>query len=117
MSEPKITKVINDSGEISDELDYALSKFLLSERGAGFTACQPKLVELEGGTQAIKMGIDHTFFGKDGNIYGLGIVGYIYIATTDFSVLYCSPLEELEENIEVFRESGIKPQARPKGKY
>lgn len=117
MSEPIVTNVVNESGEVSDEIDYALSKFLLAERGAGFTACQPKLVELEDGTQAIKMGIDHTYLGTDMNIYGFGIVGQIYVSTKDFSIVYCTPIEELEENIKVLKDSGIDPQIRPKGKY
>jgi hypothetical protein len=50
---PKVSKVLQESGEIDDELDYALMSYLLKNRGEGYTACQPKLVELETGKKAI----------------------------------------------------------------
>lgn len=117
MTEPKVVKIVNESGEISDDLDYALANFLLAQRGPGFTACRPQLVELEDQSQAIKMMIDHTYIGKDNNVYGLGIVGYIYISTTDYSIIFCTPLKEMEENIQVLKDSGVEAQKRPKGKY
>ena len=117
MLEPKVAKIINERGEISDELDYAISKFILSERSSGFTACCPQLVEIEDGSQAIKMGLDNTFIGKDGKIYGLGIVGYLYISTKDFSIIYCTPLNEMEENVQILKDSGVEAKIRPKGKY
>ncbi|MFX0072665.1 MAG: hypothetical protein ACFFAO_16395, partial [Candidatus Hermodarchaeota archaeon] len=58
---PNIVKVIQEKGAVSDELDYALMNYLLKNRGTGYTACQPSLVELEGGIKAIKMDIDNTF--------------------------------------------------------
>lgn len=117
MTEPKVTKIINERGEISDELDYAISKFIISERGAGFTACCPQLIEIEDGSQAIKMGLDNTFIGKDGNIFGLGIVGYLYISIKDFSIIYCTPLNEMEENVKVLKDTKVEAKVRPKGKY
>ena len=65
MSAPTVARVIQENGEINDELDYALMNYLLRNRGGGFTACQPSLVELSNGTQAIKMGIDNTFLSKN----------------------------------------------------
>ena len=49
MTIPNILKVLQEKGAISDELDYALMNYLLKNRGTGYTACQPSLVELEGG--------------------------------------------------------------------
>ena len=43
---PKIVKVLQEKGDINDELDYALMNYLIQNRGAGYTACQPQLVEL-----------------------------------------------------------------------
>lgn len=114
---PKIMKVIEENGEINDELDYALMNYLLKNRGPGYTACQPKLVELEDGKKAIKMDIDHTFIDKNNNLMGLGIVGFLIIDYTNLQVLFCTPIEELEKNIQTLRESGIQPQTRPRGKY
>ena len=114
---PKILKVIEDVGEINDELDYALMNYLIRNRGPGYTACQPKLVELENGKKAIKMSIDNTFIDKDNKIMGLGIVGNLIIDYDTLQVLYCTPIEELEKNIEKLKKAGIQPQPRPKGKY
>ena len=114
---PKILKVIEDDGEINDELDYALMNYLIRNRGPGYTACQPKLVELENGKKAIKMSIDNTFIDKDNKIMGLGIVGNLIIDYDTLQVLYCTPIEELEKNIEKLKKAGIQPQPRPKGKY
>lgn len=117
MPTPTIKNVIEQTGSISDELDYALMNYLLKKRGTGYTACQPSLVELEGGKKAIKMGIDNTFIGKENQLMGLGIVGTLIIDYESLEVLYCTPKEELESNIEKLRNAGITPQARPKGKY
>jgi len=117
MAIPKIINTLEEKGTISDELDYALMNYLLKNRGPGFTACQPSLVELEGEKKAIKMGIDSTFIGKDNQLMGLGIVGNLLIDYESMKVIYCTPLEELEENIQKLKEAGITPQKRPKGKY
>ncbi|MFX1364886.1 MAG: hypothetical protein ACFE9Y_08175 [Promethearchaeota archaeon] len=114
---PSVIKILEERGEINDELDYALMNYLLKNRGTGFTACQPQLVEIEGGKKAIKMNIDHTFVDKDNQLMGLGIVGNIYIELDSLQVVYCTPLEELANNIKKLEEAGIKPQPRPKGKY
>jgi hypothetical protein len=117
MESPQVKKVIEEKGEISDELDYALMKYLLSNRGSGYTPCHPQLVELENGKEAIKMSIDNTFIGKDNELMGLGIVGKLFIDPESFDIIYATPKEELEKNIEKLEKSGVKPQKRPKGKY
>ncbi|MHA1294428.1 MAG: hypothetical protein ACTSQJ_17430 [Promethearchaeota archaeon] len=117
MSIPNIIKVIQEQGEINDELDYALMNYLLKNRGTGYTACQPQLVELEGGKKAIKMNIDNTFIGKDNQLLGLGIVGTLLIDFDTLQVVYCTPKEELEANIEKLKAAGYEPQPRPRGKY
>ena len=117
MTIPNIIKVLQEKGAISDELDYALMNYLLKNRGTGYTACQPSLVELEGGKKAIKMGIDNTFIGKENQFMGLGIVGTLIIDYASLKVIYCTPKEELESNIEKLKNAGIDPQIRPKGKY
>ena len=61
MEDPTIVKILQENGEINDELDYAIMNYLLQNRGPGFTACQPTLIELEEEKKAIKMGIDHTY--------------------------------------------------------
>jgi len=117
MQDPSIIKILQKQGEISDEIDYALMNFLLKNRGAGFTACQPSLVELEGGKKAIKMNLDHTFVNKNNQLMGLGIVGKLFIDFDTLQVIYCTPLEQLVKNIAKLKSSGIEPQPRPKGKY
>jgi len=114
---PKIVKILQERGDINDELDYALMNYLITNRGTGYTACQPQLVELEGGKKAIKMDIDSTFVDKDNNLMGLGIVGNLFIDHDTLQVLYCTPVEELLKNIEKLRTAGIQPQKRPRGKY
>ncbi|MEJ2251463.1 MAG: hypothetical protein P8Y70_12685 [Candidatus Lokiarchaeota archaeon] len=114
---PEVKEVIEEEGEISDELDFALMNYLLKNRGTGFTACQPKLVELETGKEVIKMGIDNTFINKDNQLMGLGIIGTIFVDPDTLDVLYATPKEELSENIEKLRNAGVEPQQRPKGKY
>ncbi|MFX0057194.1 MAG: hypothetical protein ACFE85_12380 [Candidatus Hodarchaeota archaeon] len=116
-NEPKVIKVLQESGEINDELDYALMNYLLKNRGGGYTACQPKLVELETGKKAIKMDIDSTFVDKNNAFMGLGIVGKMYVDVDTLQVIYCTPLELLEQNIEKLKKAGIQPQPRPRGKY
>ncbi len=117
MSAPKIVKTLQENGEISDELDYAIMTFLMKNRGAGFTACQPQLVELDNGQHAIRMNIDNTFVGKNNQLMGLGIVGKILIDDKSLSIIYCTPLAELQANIEKLKQAGYEPQERPRGKY
>lgn len=117
MSAPNVVKVLQEQGEINDELDYAIMTYLLRNRGTGYTACQPQLVELEGNKQTIKMDIDHTFINKENQLMGLGIVGNIFIDVGSLQVIYCTPNEELENNAEKLKNAGIQPQPRPKGKY
>ena len=53
MQDPSIVKVLQENGEINDELDYAIMNYLIQNRGPGFTACQPSLIELEEGKKSI----------------------------------------------------------------
>lgn len=117
MSAPKVIKVLQKEGSISDEIDYALMNFLLKNRGTGYTACQPSLVELEGGKKAIKMNIDNTLINKSNQFMGLGIVGSLFVDYETLQIIYCTPNEELAENIEKLKKAGYEPQPRPKGKY
>lgn len=117
MSDPIIVKILQGHGQINDELDYALMNYLLKNRGPGYTACQPSLVELEEGKKAIKMNIDHTFIDKNNQLMGLGIVGKIYIDHDSLEVIYCTPTEDLVNNIKVLESAGIEPTPRSKGKY
>lgn len=114
---PKIVKVLQEKGEINDELDYAVMNYLMQNRGTGYTACQPQLVELEGNKKAIKLNIDNTFVNNANQLMGLGIVGTLFVDYDSLSVLYCTPAVELEENTQKLNNAGIEPQPRPKGKY
>ncbi|GAI86719.1 unnamed protein product [marine sediment metagenome] len=51
---PDVVKILQEQGEINDELDYAIMSYLIKNRGTGYTACQPQLVELEGNKKAIE---------------------------------------------------------------
>jgi hypothetical protein len=117
MAAPKIKEVLEEKGEISDELDYALMNFLLKNRGSGYTPCQPQLVQLENGKEVIKMNIDNTFIDKNNNLMGLGIVGKMFIDPESFEILYATPKKQLEQNIEKLEDAGVEPKPRPKGKY
>lgn len=114
---PNVIKVLQEEGEINDELDFALMNYLITNRGTGYTACQPQLVELDNAKQAIKMNLDNTFIDKENKLMGLGIVGTIFIDVESLQVMYCSSSEELTKNIEKLKNAGILPQPRPKGKY
>ncbi len=116
-NKPKIVKILQEKGEINDELDYALMNYLIQNRGTGYTACQPQLVELEEYIKAIKMNIDSTFVNNKNQLMGLGIVGSLFIDFKSLNVVYCTSKEELEQNIQKLKNAGIKPQPRPKGKY
>ncbi|MHA2006450.1 MAG: hypothetical protein ACXABO_03280 [Promethearchaeota archaeon] len=117
MEDPTVVKILQEKGEISDELDYALMNYLIQNRGPGFTACQPSLVELEEGRKVIKMNIDKTFIDNDNQLMSLGIVGKILIDIYTLKVVYCTPTEDLENNVKVLNSAGIDPQPRPRGKY
>jgi hypothetical protein len=114
---PIVIKVLQESGEISDEIDFAICNYLLTNRGTGYTACQPQLVELHNSKKAIKMNIDHTFIDSDNQLMGLGIVGTLFIDYDALQVIFCPSSEDLINNIEKLKNAGIKPQPRPKGKY
>ncbi|MBY8986896.1 MAG: hypothetical protein KGD61_00455 [Candidatus Lokiarchaeota archaeon] len=116
-SAPTVLKILQEKGEINDELDFALMNYLLMNRGTGFTACQPQLVELDNNKKAIKINIDHTFIDKDNQLMGLGIVGTMFIDYNSLQVTFCSSSENLVNNIEKLKNAGIMPQPRPKGKY
>jgi len=117
MAVPKIKKILEEKGQISDELDFALMNFLLENRGTGYTACQPQLVQLESGKQVIKMNIDNTFIDKNNHLMGLGIVGKIFIDPESYEVIYATPKEELKNNIQKLEDAGFEPKPRPRGKY
>jgi hypothetical protein len=119
--EPKILKVLEESGELSDELDYMVNSRLMADRGMGYTACSPSLVEIEhaGKTaQVIKMGIDHTYVSTEtGDVMGYGIVGHLFFQAEPFEIVYVTPQEELESKVKYILESGMEASPRPKGKY
>lgn len=118
--EPKILFVVEESGELSDELDYMVNNRLMAERGMGYTACSPSLVEvdLKGiQTQVIRMGIDSTFRSDNGQVMGYGIVGYLYFIVEPFEVIYITPKDQLEEIVKYIIESGRDAFERSKGKY
>ncbi len=114
---PIVKKILQEKGEINDELDFALMNYLITKRGTGFTACQPQLVELDNGIRAIKMNIDHTFIDNNNQLMGLGIIGTVFIEFDTLKVTFCSSQEDLVKNIEKLKNAGIKPQPRPRGKY
>jgi hypothetical protein len=122
MEEPEVVEVLAESGEISDELDYKLSRYIMDARGFGLTPCQPALVKLEDGRSAIKLGLDHTYLDSDTNqVMGYGIVGHVYVnydqANPDKNdIIYITPKEDIDDNIEQLTED-VEPQPRPKGKY
>ncbi len=121
MQEPKILKILEESGELSDELDYMVNNRLMAERGMGYTACSPSLVEIEyagNPKQVIKMGIDHTYVdGKTSKVMGYGIIGCLMFQAEPFEVLYITPTEDLESKVTYILESEIEASERPKGKY
>jgi len=119
--EPKILNIVEKFIELSDELDYLVNNRLMAERGMGYTACNPSFVEIEFGRkiiQAVKMGIDHTYVDSDsGNVFGYGIVGYLFFQPEPFEILYITPKKHLEETVELILKSGMEASERLKGKY
>jgi hypothetical protein len=110
MESPKVIRVLHESGEVSDEVDWNLSKFLLAERGTGYVPCCASLVELEGGTQSIRLQIDFTALEEDG-VYGYGIVGELF-ADLQGNVFWCSPAEEMERRRDELVTT-VQPEKRP----
>ena len=121
MQEPKILRVIEESGELSDELDYIVNNSLMQARGMGYTACAPSLIEIDyngNAMEVIKMGIDHTYVDSEtGMVMGYGIVGYIFFKAEPFEIVFITPENQLEEKIKFVLESGMEATERPKGKY
>ncbi|MBD3227337.1 MAG: hypothetical protein GF329_04040 [Candidatus Lokiarchaeota archaeon] len=112
-SKPKEEKVLAKHGKVSDQIDWKVYKFLMNERGPGYTACKPSLVQLDDGTQAIKFLIDLTAVLDDGNLYGYGIIGEIYVDYKTGEIIWATPIEELrKKSSELFKVA--KPQLRPK---
>jgi len=115
-TEPQVTAVLAE-GEISDEVDYSVAMFLGNERGFGLTACKPRLVQIDDGTQLVMMSLDSTFRGDDNKIYGYGEVGRIFLdPNNNFEVMFCSPTEEIEQKRDELLDT-VEPEERPRGKY
>ena len=111
--EPKVVKVLQKAGKVNEEIDWQVAKHVMSL--GGYTACQPSLVELENGKQAIKYLLDKTVVEKDG-LYGYGIVGSLYVSLDPLGILWFTPKEILEKNSEELIKTA-KPQKRPRGAY
>ena len=108
--EPKVVKVLQKSGKVDDEIDWQVAKHIMNL--GGYTACQPSLVELENGKQAIKYLIDKTVVEKDG-LYGYGIVGSLYVSLEPLGIMWFTPKEILEKKSEELIKTA-KPQKRPR---
>ncbi|MCP4761534.1 MAG: hypothetical protein GY870_07115 [archaeon] len=127
--EPNVIKVLQPSGEVDDIIDYIVNNRLMAERGMGFTACQPSLVEIElknetgKPVKAIKMGIDHTYIdGDTGQVMGYGIIGTVFLSYEDekpenTKIYFMTPKEELENKIQYILKNEIEAQPRSRGKY
>ena len=109
MEPPKVSKILHESGQVSDEIDWNLAKFLTAERGAGYVPCCASLVELEDETQAIRLQIDFTALEEDG-VYGYGFVGEMY-ADLEGNVIWCTPQEEMEQKRDELVAT-VQPQKR-----
>ena len=125
MSEPNVVRVIEPSGEVDDMIDYIVNNRLAQERGMGYTACQPSLVEITvngQNVQSIKFGIDNTYVDSEtGNVMGYGIVGYVYASVAEdpsqTEIYFITPKDVLEEKIKYIMDNDIDPEVRPRGKY
>ena len=111
-SKPNETKILSPV-KVSDEIDWNVYKFLMNERGPGYTACKPHLVELEGGKQAIKFSIDLTAVLDDGNLYGYGIIGDIFVDPESGQIIWATPIDDLRNKSGELLKIA-KPQLRPK---
>jgi len=110
MEEPKVVKVIQKAGKVDDEIDWQVAKHVMNL--GQYTPCQPSLVELEGGKQAIKYLIDKTVVEKDG-LYGYGIVGSLFVSLDPLGIMWFTPKEILEKRSEELIKTA-KPQKRPR---
>ena len=129
---PEIIAVIAAEGEVSDEIDYAVNRFISAERGMGLTACQPSLVEIKDGSQAIRFKLDSTYIdAKTNDMMGLGqlgqeegFVGEVFISyieddPEDIHMLFLTPEDEIDEITEsvMANPKDYPPNPRPSGKY
>jgi hypothetical protein len=129
---PKIAQIMVSDGQVSDEVDYFVNTYLAEQRGFGLTACQPALVQLESGEQAIRFKLDSTFVDAVTNNvkgYGLlgtdeGFVGELLLSynpedVSDMRVLFITPQEEIEHNLQQILANPEKFPAteRPRDKY
>jgi len=124
MAEPNIIRVIEPKGEVSDLIDYIANNFVMKEVGFGYTACQPSLCEIDlndKNVNSIKFGLDHTYVDADGLVKGYGIIGNLFISTSEdpnkTELYYITPKSELDKSIQYIHENNIRAQSRPKGKY
>lgn len=111
MVAPKVKKVLHESGQVAEEIDWNVAKFLMAERGSGYVPCCASLVELEDGTQAIRFQIDFTAIEEDG-VYGYGFVGELF-SDAQGNVNWCTSKEEMEKKRDELVNT-VEPQKRPK---
>ena len=124
MAEPNVIKVIEKKGVVSDLLDYVANNIVMREVGFGYTACQASLCEInlnDKNVKSIKFGLDHTFVDDSGQVKGYGIIGNLFISTSEdpnsAKLYYITPKAELDKKIQYIHENNIEAQPRPKGKY
>jgi hypothetical protein len=108
--EPKVVQVIEEKGKVDEQVDWQVAKHVMAL--GQYTPCQPSLVELEGGKQAIKYLIDKTVVEKDG-LYGYGIVGSLYVSLDPLGIMWFTPKEILEKRSEELIKTA-QPQKRPR---
>lgn len=111
MDPPKVAKIIHESGQVAEEIDWNIAKFLMGERGPGYVPCCASLVELEDGTQAIRFQIDFTAVEEEG-VYGYGYVGELF-ADAKGNVRWCTPKDAMEQKRDELVATA-QPQKRPK---
>ena len=111
MVPPKVAKVIHESGQVAEEIDWKITKFLMAERGSGYVPCCASLVELEDGAQAIRFQIDFTAVEEDG-VYGYGFVGELF-SDEEGNVQWCTPKDAMEQKRDELV-STVQPEKRPK---
>ena len=129
---PRIASVLAAAGDVSDEVDYAVNNFVMTERGLGLTACQPSLVQLEDGGQAIRFKLDSTFIDNETNkIMGYGKIGTeegfageVYLSFNpedpdDMHPLYITPQSLIDTAVQqiLSNPEQFPPTERPRGKY
>lgn len=111
MSPPKIAKVIHEAGQVAEEIDWNVNKFLMNERGPGYVACCASLVELEDGSQAIHFQIDFTAMQDDG-VYGYGLIGELF-SDMQGNVIWATPQEQMDNKRDELVNT-VQPEKRPK---